>query len=160
MKGVRPVVGLQIPRPCRCPFISQQAAQSSRTRAHPWPRCLPPSSQPLKLQPMYSSTFIFAKGQYDDEFHRLDEVIANAARATPGYLGEETWENPSNGLISNVYYWESLEALQGLVKHPTHLEAKSKQGNWLAGYQVVISQVLRTYGDSKLKALLPMGNAA
>jgi heme-degrading monooxygenase HmoA len=104
---------------------------------------------------MYSSTFIFAKGQYDDEFHRLDEVIASAARATPGYLGEETWENTSTGLISNVYYWESLEALQELVKHPTHLEAKAKQGNWLAGYQVVISQVIRTYGDSKLNGLLP-----
>lgn len=109
---------------------------------------------------MYSSTFIFAKGQFDDEFHRLDQVIASAARATPGYLGEESWENHSNGLISNVYYWESLEALQELVKHPTHLEAKSKQGNWLAGYQVVIAQVIRTYGDAKLGSLLPIPRAA
>jgi heme-degrading monooxygenase HmoA len=105
---------------------------------------------------MCSTTFIFAKAQFDNEFHRLDEVIASAARATPGYLGEEAWENPSNGLISNVYYWASLEALQELVKHPTHLEAKSKQGNWLAGYQVVISQVIRTYGDAKPGGLLPI----
>lgn len=33
------------------------------------------------------------------------------ARSTPGYLGEESWENTATGLISNVYYWESLEAL-------------------------------------------------
>lgn len=106
---------------------------------------------------MFSSTFIFVKRQYDDEFHRLDQEIAEAARATPGYVGEESWENAATGLISNVYYWESLEALQALIKHPTHLQAKSK--NWLAGYQVVISQVLRIYGDAKLDGLLPVTSA-
>ena len=101
---------------------------------------------------MYSSTFIFAKGQYDDEFHRLDEQIAAMARAIPGYVGEESWENAATGLVSNVYYWESLEALQTLVRDPRHQEAKAQQGRWLAGYQVVIAQVLRTYGDAKLGA--------
>lgn len=104
---------------------------------------------------VYSSTFIFAKGQYDDEFYKLDEEIAAIARSIHGYIGEETWENPSNGLISNVYYWESMEALHQLVSHPKHREAKEKQSNWLAGYQVIISQVLRTYGDSKLADWLP-----
>jgi heme-degrading monooxygenase HmoA len=102
---------------------------------------------------MYSSTFIFAKRQFDDAFHALDEAIATAAKATPGYLGEETWENTESGLISNVYYWESLDALQQLMKHPKHLEAKAAQANWLNGYQVVISEVLRTYGDAKLSTL-------
>ena len=78
------------------------------------------------------------------------------AKAIPGYLGEETWENTGNGLICNVYYWESLEALQSLVRHPRHLEAKASQGSWLDGYQVVISQVLRTYGDAKLDQFLPL----
>lgn len=104
---------------------------------------------------MYSSTFIFAKKQFDDAFHRLDQEIAAMAKAIPGYLGEETWENGETGLISNVYYWESLEALQSLVKHPRHLEAKAAQGNWLDGYRVVISEVLRTYGDAKLDGRLP-----
>jgi heme-degrading monooxygenase HmoA len=109
---------------------------------------------------MYSSTFIFAKRDWDDAFHRLDEAIAKAAKATPGYLGEEVWENPATGLICNVYYWESLEALQALMHHPVHLEAKARQADWLAGYQVVISQVLRTYGDSKLAGMLPTASAA
>jgi heme-degrading monooxygenase HmoA len=102
---------------------------------------------------MYSSTFIFAKKQYDEEFYRLDQAIADAAKEIPGYLGEEAWENSSTGLISNVYYWESLEALQALIKHPKHLEAKASQHNWLNGYQVVISEVIKTYGDSKLSSL-------
>lgn len=109
---------------------------------------------------MYSSTFIFAKKQFDDAFHRLDQEIASMAKALPGYLGEETWENADTGLISNVYYWESLEALQALVRHPRHLEAKAAQDHWLDGYQVIISQVLRTYGDAKLASKLPTAGAA
>ncbi|MGE8321297.1 MAG: antibiotic biosynthesis monooxygenase family protein [Comamonas sp.] len=101
---------------------------------------------------MYSSTFIFAKKQYDDDFHCLDQAIAEVARLIPGYLGEEAWEGA--GLVSNVYYWDSLEALQALMQHPRHLEAKARQGEWLAGYQVVISQILKTYGDGRLTGLL------
>ena len=81
---------------------------------------------------------------------------AEAARAIPGYIGEESWENGQTGLISNVYYWETLEALQALITHPTHLEAKSKQARWLNGYQVVIAQVIRAYGDGKLEGLPPV----
>ena len=99
---------------------------------------------------MYSSTFIFGKGQYDDEFFRLDDAIAEAAKQIPGYLGEETWENQATGLISNVYYWESLEALQALMTHPKHIEAKQAQGKWLNGYQIIVSKVVRTYGDGKI----------
>lgn len=99
---------------------------------------------------LYSSTFTFAKRQFDDEFHRLDEAIAQAAKALPGYLGEEAWENTGSGLVSNVYYWDSLESLQALMQHPTHLEAKAAQANWLAGYQVVIAQIVRTYGDARI----------
>lgn len=102
---------------------------------------------------MYSSTFIFATKQFDDEFHRLDRIIADAARTMPGYLGEESWENASTGLTSNVYYWETLDALQALIQHPVHLQAKAAQANWLDGYRVVISEVLRTYGDKVLTQL-------
>lgn len=99
---------------------------------------------------MYSSTFNYATRRFDDEFHRLDQQIAAAARAIDGYLGEETWESPSTGRVSNIYYWRSLEALEQLMHHPVHLEAKAAQARWLDGYHVVISQVLRSYGDGKL----------
>ena len=107
---------------------------------------------------MYSSTFIFATKQFDDEFHRLDRIIADAARTMPGYLGEESWENASTGLTSNVYYWDTLDALQALIQHPVHLQAKAAQANWLAGYRVVISEVLRTYGDKVLTQLPVLPN--
>lgn len=124
------------------------------------------------IAPMYSSAFIFATkslfklcsgspniastgSQFDDAFHRLDEAIATAARSIDGYLGEESWTDTGNGLVSNVYYWQSLEALQTLMQHPAHLKAKAAQAQWLNGYQVVIAQVLRTYGDNQLTGLLP-----
>jgi len=97
----------------------------------------------------WSSTFIFAKKQFDDEFHRLDAIIARAAKDTPGYLGEESWENPATGVVSTVYYWSSLEALRALMDHPAHLQAKAAQANWLAGYRVVIAKVMRTYGSGE-----------
>ena len=105
---------------------------------------------------MYTSTFIFAPGAFDDAFHRLDQRIAEVTRAIPGYLGEEAWENPTTGLVSNVYYWDSLDALQQLVQHPDHQHAQQRQAEWLAGYQVVIAQVLRTYGDARLADRLPL----
>ncbi len=43
-----------------------------------------------------------------------------------------------------------MESLQALMRHPQHLEAKARQSKWLAGYRVVIAQVLRTYGDGKI----------
>jgi heme-degrading monooxygenase HmoA len=104
----------------------------------------------MSIHPHYSEK---TQKQYDDEFYRLDQAIAEAAKEIPGYLGEEAWENPTTGLISNVYYWETLEALQSLIQHPRHLEAKAAQSNWLDGYQVVISQVIKTYGDAKLNGL-------
>lgn len=107
---------------------------------------------------MYSATFIFATKQFDDEFHRLDRIIADAAKTMPGYLGEESWENTSTGLTSNVYYWETLDALQALIQHPVHLQAKAAQANWLDGYRVVISEVLRTYGDNVLTQLPVLPN--
>ena len=99
---------------------------------------------------MYSATFIFHKKQFDEEFYKLDKSIAESAKQTIGYLGEEAWENPETGRISNVYYWKTMEGLQELMKNPKHLEAKAAQSNWLDGYQIIISQVIRTYGDGAI----------
>lgn len=99
---------------------------------------------------MYSATFIFDKKQYDGAFYALDKAIAEAAKQTDGYLGEESWENPETSRICNVYYWRDLQSLQALINHPKHLEAKAQQTNWLNGYQIVIAEVIRAYGDGSI----------
>jgi heme-degrading monooxygenase HmoA len=96
---------------------------------------------------MYTATFTFAKGEFDAAFHALDQVIAQIAKSIPGYRGEESWENAGTGLVCNVYYWDSLEALRQLIEHPSHQAAKQRQGQWLRGYQVTIAQVMKSYGD-------------
>ena len=105
----------------------------------------------MRTGKMYTSTFTFAKRQYDAEFYALDDVIAQIAKSIPGYLGEESWENQQTGLISNVYYWESMAALQSLMKHPEHMKAKQQQSRWLNGFKVVIAQVTGTYGDNGIQ---------
>ncbi|HCQ48743.1 MAG TPA: antibiotic biosynthesis monooxygenase [Achromobacter sp.] len=96
---------------------------------------------------MYTATFTFMPGEYDSTFHEMDNAIAAIARSIPGYLGEEAWENPATGLVSNVYYWSNREALQQLIDHKDHLKAKRQQAKWLRGYQVVIAEVITSYGD-------------
>lgn len=97
-----------------------------------------------------TATFTFATVGFDDDFHALDQQIARVARSLPGYLGEESWESPSTGLVSNVYYWDSMESLEVLMRHPAHLAAKRAQARWLAGYQVVIAQVVACHGDGRI----------
>ncbi|WP_232522635.1 antibiotic biosynthesis monooxygenase [Chitinibacter sp. GC72] len=103
---------------------------------------------------MYSATFIFTAKEYDDEFHALDALIATAAKESTGYIGEEAWEDPKTGRIANVYYWKSEAGLKELIAHPKHIEAKKRYTEWLGGYQVIIAQVLKTYGDGQVRHVL------
>ncbi|MBL3698180.1 antibiotic biosynthesis monooxygenase family protein [Leucobacter luti] len=95
----------------------------------------------------YSSTFIFETGDLSTEFHRLNDEIAERARRIPGFLGEESWHNAETGLHSEVYYWESYEALTQLVGMDTHGVAKLRSGEWLGRYRVVIAEVRSEYGE-------------
>ncbi len=104
---------------------------------------------------MYSAAFIFEPGQYDDTFHRLNGEIAEAAEATPGFLGSETWTNDAGTRVNAVYYWETLEALQTFAAHPRHVEAKRRYAEWYDGFHVVIAQVLDSYGDGHIDHVTP-----
>ena len=104
---------------------------------------------------MYSAAFIFKPGTYDDEFHRLNDLIDAAANATEGYLGAETWKSPDGEMFNAIYYWETLEALQKFSRHPTHLEAKKQYSRWYDGYHIVISEVLKSYGDNTIAHFTP-----
>lgn len=126
---------------------SQRARSAGYCAATGTPTGQPTQPRTRGPDPMYTATFTFAKGTYDEEFHRRDQAIADIAKAIPGYLGEEAWENPATGLISNVYYWRTLEALQQLIDHPLHRAAKNLQDRWLQGYHITIAQVLRSHGD-------------
>ena len=96
---------------------------------------------------MYIAAFNFEPGAYDARFHELNALIDAAARATPGFIGAESWRSPDGRRANASYYWTTLEALREFSSHPKHVEAKREYQKWYRGYQIVISQVVRSYGD-------------
>ena len=104
---------------------------------------------------MFSAAFIFRPGTYDDEFHRLNKLIDAAAKSTEGFLGSETWQSFDGKTINAVYYWESLEALKEFSGNPDHLEAKKQYSRWYDGYHIVVSEIVRSYGDNTIPHLTP-----
>lgn len=99
---------------------------------------------------MYTTTFIFEAKQYDDEFHRRNDTIAEQARTIPGFLGEEEWHNEATGLHAEVYYWETREAMLELIGMPEHRDAKARHDRWIGEYRVVIGEVETVYGNRDL----------
>jgi heme-degrading monooxygenase HmoA len=97
-----------------------------------------------------SATFIFALRELDERFHELNDEIAERARAIPGFMGEEAWHDDKTGLHSEVYYWETADALRELIAMDTHGIAKGLADNWIAEYRVVIAEVQSVYGHASL----------
>ena len=99
---------------------------------------------------MFSAASIFRPGKYDDEFHRPNELIDAAARATEGFLGTESWRSFDGKTLNATYYRESLEALGEFSGNENHLEAKKQYSRWYDGYHIVVSEVIRSYGDQTI----------
>jgi heme-degrading monooxygenase HmoA len=104
---------------------------------------------------MYSAAFIWEPGSYDAEFHRLNDLIEQVAHALPGYLGVESWQNSDGTRRCANYYWQDLETLRAFSTHPAHQEAKRQYAQWYQGYHIVISEVIRSYGDGKFTHITP-----
>jgi heme-degrading monooxygenase HmoA len=103
---------------------------------------------------VYSAAFLYRAGDYDAEFHRLNGIIDEVARASPGFIGTESWQGV-DGLRNATYYWRDLETLKAFSTHPAHQEAKRQYARWYSGYHIVISQVLRSYGDGAIAHITP-----
>jgi len=104
---------------------------------------------------VYSAAFIWEPGTYDDEFHRLNAIIDGVARSLPGFLGVDAWQNADGSRRNATYYWDSLDTLKTFSTHPAHLEAKRQYARWYKGYHIVVSEVLRSYGDSHFAHITP-----
>lgn len=90
---------------------------------------------------LFLSSFIFEKGEYDDDFYRLDGWIEAFTKTLPGFIGMESYTDAASGRIINNYYWSSREAMETLMNNVEHHKAKQQSGRWLEGYQVVISRI-------------------
>jgi heme-degrading monooxygenase HmoA len=104
---------------------------------------------------MFSAAFIWEPGTYDAEFNELNALIEGVATSTPGFLGVEEWKSEDGKRRNATYFWKDLESLQALAAHPKHIEAKKKYAQWYNGYHVVISEVVKSYGDSAFSHATP-----
>lgn len=106
-------------------------------------------------EPLYCASFIFEQHTRDASFEALDAEIAIAAAQNPGFVGKETWFDAEKKRMNASYYWRSMEDLQVFAKHDVHVTAKRRYKEWYSGFQVVISEVLRSYGDGAIDHVTP-----
>ena len=99
---------------------------------------------------MFIASFIYSPGRYDEEFHRLNAIIDAVARSLPGFISAESWVSADGERRNATYYWNDLETLKTFSAHPVHQEAKRQYARWYEGYHIVISQLVRSYGDGSL----------
>lgn len=104
---------------------------------------------------MLQASFLFSERELTDEFFALDAQIEEAARDTDGFLGKDSWVAVDGTRRNSVYFWRDREALRAFSRHPRHLEAKRRYREWYAGFQVVISEVVTSYGDGALPHVTP-----
>lgn len=100
---------------------------------------------------MYLASFIFRPGLLDDEFRRINDAVAEAARGIEGYAGEDAWSSDAAGLRMANYYWRTRDALDAFAAQAQHSAAKREQRRWYDGYHVIISKIVTTYGDGRLE---------
>ncbi|TGL25041.1 hypothetical protein EHQ47_03635 [Leptospira bourretii] len=96
---------------------------------------------------MISATFIFKQKESDSEFEALDRSIESFVENHPEYLGKDSWVNLEKGIMAVVYYFKTNLGLDSLKNFSNHQLAKSKYSKWYEGYQVIIAEVKKTYGD-------------
>jgi len=96
---------------------------------------------------MIATQFIFEPGEYDDEFHRLDDSIDNDAKTIPGFLGTDRWVSADGLTINAIYYFDDMSALTKLGRFDDHRTAKREVDRWYKGYRVIVTEVTATYGN-------------
>nr|WP_225935341.1 antibiotic biosynthesis monooxygenase [Halobaculum magnesiiphilum] len=75
---------------------------------------------------MYLVTFRLDPGEYDAEFHELNDTIQAAAEDTKGYLGKQPWQAPDSEEVLVIYHWESLDAIESFGSGADHKRAKQR----------------------------------
>lgn len=102
---------------------------------------------------MFAAQFIFKPGTYDDEFYALDNAIEEYVQTLPGFLGVEKWSDENAVVKNHIYYFADKETLTTFARFPEHLTAKGGVQRWYDGYEVVISEVVASYGDGKIPSI-------
>jgi antibiotic biosynthesis monooxygenase (ABM) superfamily enzyme len=96
---------------------------------------------------MISCSFIFSPGEYDAEFLELDGKIDEFASSLAGFIGVDRWVSDDGKSRNSIYYFDGMDSVKELSRYPEHLVAKANYKKWYLGYQIVVSEVVGSYGD-------------
>lgn len=96
---------------------------------------------------MISASFIFSPGNYDEEFHELDGKIEAFASSLSGFVGVDRWVSEDGKSRNSIYYFDGMNSVKELSRYPEHLVAKQNYRKWYLGYQIVVTEVVGSYGD-------------
>jgi hypothetical protein len=94
-----------------------------------------------------SASFIFSPGNYDEEFHELDGKIEAFASSLSGFIGVDRWVSEDGKSRNSIYYFDGMDSVKELSRYPEHLVAKENYRKWYLGYQIVVAEVVGSYGD-------------
>ncbi|MFC3960108.1 antibiotic biosynthesis monooxygenase family protein [Halovivax cerinus] len=96
---------------------------------------------------MYLVTFRIDPGEYDAEFHELNDAIQAVAEQSDAYRGKRTWHDPDSDEVLVVYYWESQDALDAFGSDSDHELAKQRWTEWYDAYEVTVTEIVDRYGS-------------
>ena len=65
---------------------------------------------------MISCSFILSPGDYDTEFHELDQRIDDFARSLEGFVGVDRWVSDDGKSRNSIYYFEDMDAVRQLSR--------------------------------------------
>ena len=95
---------------------------------------------------MICCSFIFTPGEYDEEFHQLDQEIGDYAFALAGFDRVEKWQSADGKTRNVMYFFEDQESVSKLARFPQHRVAKDRFAQWYLGYRVDIFELKSSYG--------------
>jgi len=97
---------------------------------------------------MICCSFIFEPGEYDAEFHKLDQDIDRFATALPGFVKREGWLSADGVFTNAMYFFTDHESVAQLAAYPQHQTAKENYSRWYRSYRVDVMEVSASYAST------------
>ena len=98
---------------------------------------------------VYCCSFKFTPGEYDEDFHRLNNAIDTYCTSLADFSHVESWQSEDGKSRNSMYYFKSLDAIEKLANLKAHLQAKEQVNRWYLDYEVEVFELIRSYGKSK-----------
>ena len=95
---------------------------------------------------MICCSFIFAPGEYDQEFFELDKEIGDYAFGLEGFNRVEKWQSADGTTRNVMYFFEDQKSVALLARFPEHRTAKGRFNKWYRGYRVDVFELKASYG--------------